>query len=372
MKIGFITTYFYPVLGGAETNCFHLARELAKKNEVHIFTSNNNTSPKEETLDKIHIHRSKTLFRSGYYAAFYPSLLKNLLHYDLDIVHVHSYGFLWHDLCVLLKKFTSPHTKFVITPHGPFMTLPSYPLWKKIFKLFVYTLEYFPNTLYDLVFQVNPTQINWLPHYGFKKKNIRFLPNGIPSSFLKKDKTLPEFHDKFLITYIGRVQRYKGLAQVIQILPELISFNKKILFVIAGDPQDMQALVKQARQLKVGQHLLFLGKITEEEKKSLLQTTSVFVFPSKWEAFGISMLEAMAKGCAVISTNTEGGKFLIEEAKNGYLFTFGDITTLKEKLLLLTHKKLLSSLSKNNKKKAALFTWEKITQDLQHYYEMIS
>jgi len=39
MKIGFLIEYFYPVRGGAENNCFYIARELAKSHEVHVFTS---------------------------------------------------------------------------------------------------------------------------------------------------------------------------------------------------------------------------------------------------------------------------------------------------------------------------------------------
>ena len=79
MKIGFISAYFYPVMGGAESNCFYLARQLAKKYEVHVFTSRNGSLPAEEVVEKIHVHRCKTVVRKGYYAAFYPSLLKKVI-----------------------------------------------------------------------------------------------------------------------------------------------------------------------------------------------------------------------------------------------------------------------------------------------------
>ena len=138
MKIGFITTYFYPFTGGAEANCYYLAKELSKDHEVHIFTSdrkdNRIIKNKEEKLDNLNIHRSRTLFRYRYYFAFYPSLLINLLKYNLDIIHVHSLGFLWHDKGIFIKKLFSPKTKFIITPHGPFMALKNYPLWQKILK----------------------------------------------------------------------------------------------------------------------------------------------------------------------------------------------------------------------------------------------
>ncbi|HZX11890.1 MAG TPA: glycosyltransferase family 4 protein [Candidatus Nanoarchaeia archaeon] len=369
MNIGFITTYFYPVLGGAEANCYYLAKELAKRHEVHVFTSTQGNLPEEETIHQIHIHRSKELIRVGYYGAFYPSLLKKILSYELDILHVQSFGFLWHDLCVLLKKAASSHTKLVITAHGPFMALASYPLWKRAVGSVVKILEYLPNSFYDLVIQVNPSQRQWLLRYGFRTSKIRFLPNGVPVSALKRHPTMKDLAGRFIISYIGRVQRYKGLNQVIHILPDLIRKNKKILFVIAGHPEDMHHLVNLSRSLSVGNNVLFLGTITEEDKYSLLATTNVFVFPSKWEAFGISMLEAMSQGCPVISTRTEGGAYLIEEGTNGFLFDYGNTQELKEKILLLmNNKKLATTISKNNAKKAKTYTWEKISQDLEQLY----
>ena len=51
MKIGFLINYFYPMKGGAEDNCFNLAKELAKNNEVHVFTSLLKGTKKHEILN---------------------------------------------------------------------------------------------------------------------------------------------------------------------------------------------------------------------------------------------------------------------------------------------------------------------------------
>ena len=102
----------------------------------------------------------------------------------------------------------------------------------------------------------------------------------------------------------------------------------------------------------------------------LLFTIAKLSGHGKWEAFGISMLEAMAKGCTIVSTKTEGGKFLIEEAKNGFLFDYGNLDSLKTIFSkLLTDKKILTTISKNNLEKAKRFTWNKIAQDLEQKYK---
>src|SRR3989338_1251153 len=190
MKIGFITTYFYPFVGGAESNAYFLAKELAKNHEVHIFTSDRKNSliikKKEEKIGNIAVHRSKTLFRYHYYLVFYPSLVTNLLKYDLDIVHVHSLGFIWHDISIQIKKLFSPKTKFIITPHGPFMTLKNYTLWQKIVKFKVTKWISLTNKIYDKVIQVNPYQKECLTkEYKFDKNKIVYLPNGIDKNLFK-------------------------------------------------------------------------------------------------------------------------------------------------------------------------------------------
>ena len=136
MKIGFLINYFYPRKGGAENNCFYLARELAKKHDVSVYTSDKKGKTrfkKYEVIDNIKINRFKS-FRYKYYSAIYPKMLFKVLKDDLDILHVHSIGFLWHDLIVIFKKITSPKTRIINTPHGHFMALKNYPAWQKIIK----------------------------------------------------------------------------------------------------------------------------------------------------------------------------------------------------------------------------------------------
>src|SRR3989344_8320895 len=129
MKIGFLINYFYPFVGGAESNCYYLAKELVKGgHEVHIFTTDRKDKiklKKEEIIDGIKVHRARVLFRYRYYLTFAPGLLIDAFKYKIDILHAHSFGFLFHDFIVLIKKLFSD-TKLINTPHGPFMALSDY------------------------------------------------------------------------------------------------------------------------------------------------------------------------------------------------------------------------------------------------------
>jgi glycosyltransferase involved in cell wall biosynthesis len=373
MKIGFLINYFYPMKGGAENNCFYLARELAKTNEVHVFTSLLPKTKKDEIIDKIHIHRYKTFFHYKYYLSFTPGLL-SILKQDLDILHVHSLGFIWHDKIMILKKLISK-TKMINTPHGPFMALKNYNFFARLFKFIFRNFErFFVNKSYDAVIQVNDLQYKWLTKEGIKRNKIYFVPNGISElsfkninnkNFIKKCK----LKDKFVISYLGRVQEYKGLDQVIKILPDL---NENVVFLIMGkDAGDLSRLKKLAIQLNVQKRVIFTGELDDNEVLQGLKSSKIFILSSEWEAFGISILQAMAQGNAIISTNTDGGKFLIKK-ENGFLYNFNDLKDLKNKInLLYKNKRLLSKFSKNNIKKAKQFLWKDIAKNLEKVYRKL-
>ncbi|MEK6955628.1 MAG: glycosyltransferase family 4 protein [Nanoarchaeota archaeon] len=370
MRIGFISTYFYPIKGGAENNCFYLARELAKNNEVHVFTSHKGDLKPYEIIDNIHVHRSRQFFRFGYYLAFYPGMFYQVLKIDLDVLHVHSYGFLWHDFIILVKKLFNKKLKLVITPHGPFMALDSYSFHARIFKKLVKPVVKLTNGIYDKVLQVNPSQKSWLVDEGFKSSNIVYLPNGIPKSIFNKVDNSKFVKDnnlknKIVISYVGRLQEYKGIDQVIKVLPKL---PKNVVFIIFGKGEDKDRLESLVKDLKLNDRVLFSGG-SDEVKYDVLKSSNIYAFPSKWEAFGITILEAMAFGNSIVSSKTEGGKFLIKDNINGFLFDFNNLEQLENKLnLLINNKSLRNKISKNNIKKSKEFLWENIAKDLLKIY----
>ena len=372
MKIGFMIPYFYPTIGGAENNCYYTARELAKKHEVHVFCSSNEN--KEETISGIHVHRCKEVFRIKYYFAFYPSITKKLIQQNLDVLHVHGLGFLQHDRAISQLRKKNPKIKIICTPHGPFMALKKYNIFGQIFKTLY--LPFIKNNArsYNAIIAVNPSQKKWMGQdYGIQKEKIHFIPNGINKESFNKAPAKKEFSNKFVISYLGRIQEYKGLDQVIQSLPEMKKINNKILFIMMGDNVgDKKRLQELAEKLNVEENILFTGRVSEKDKLSILDASEIFVFPSEWEAFGIATLEAMARKNAVVSSKTEGGIFLIEEEKNGFLFNYGKPKELETQLIrLLKDKKLLRKIQQNNLKKSKEFLWTKIASQLENLYSSL-
>jgi 1,2-diacylglycerol 3-alpha-glucosyltransferase len=382
MKIGILATYFYPAIGGVESVILNQAIALAKNHEVHVFTSDRKGKEifkKEETYKNIHIHRSKTWFRYKYYLAFYPGLIKNLLKYDLDLVHVHSLGFFQQDLAAIIKKWVSHKTKFICSPYGPFMALGNYSSFQLLLKKIYLPFEKLVNKIYDTFIQINPYQYEQLKNYGVDKNKLKLITPAADNQIFEpaqkkiKEKLTKKFHleNKLVLSYMGRIQKYKGLDQVVQCLPDLNKIKETVFVAIGENAEDKKRLLTLAKSLGVEKNIVFPGRVSEEEKNALLEISEIFVFPSEQEAFGIAMLEAMAKANAVISTKTEGGRYLIKK-ENGFVYNFQDVDDLKKKLLKLSqNKNLMNKMQKNNSIKAKNFTWKKVNDELIKLYNSI-
>jgi glycosyltransferase involved in cell wall biosynthesis len=125
----------------------------------------------------------------------------------------------------------------------------------------------------------------------------------------------------------------------------------------------LKTLVKN---LEVEKYVVFLENPSDVTRDEILTASKIFVMPSRWEAFGISILEAMAKKCAIVSTKTEGGNFLIKSKENGLLYDYEDVKTLTKHLEVLSKDaKMINKFSKNNYELAHNYLWDKIVIDYQ-------
>ena len=111
---------------------------------------------------------------------------------------------------------------------------------------------------------------------------------------------------KRVVLYVGRLAAMKGVDTFLRAAARVAPIAPDALFVIAGEGPEYPNLVELAARLGVGERVMFLGKVTDEEREVLLSGASVFVLPSVVEPFGIAALEAMAAGVPTIVSKTSG------------------------------------------------------------------
>lgn len=371
LKIAYIIPRFHPFKGGAEVNIEALATKAAKDgHEVVVLTTNvkfrDEKPPKEEVYENIKILRMNA-WNKALYAGFYPQLLNHLKKNEYDVIHTSGIGFLWREMCLRITKKNHPNTKYICTPHGPFMALEGGKSVKSIIKkAYTSQLRKFLNKLYDVIIQVNPTQENWLlEEYGIPKNKVVLIPNGIESNYIERELFTEKFRDKTVITFVGRLANYKGAHRVIEALAKISRRDPNLAFEfwIMGRSQGdyTEFLQKLIKDNSLEDKIKIIFSPTDEQRDDvLIKHSQVHILPSKWEATGIVLLEAMAKGNAIVTTfQNEAHEMLINQGENGYVYNYDDEAALVKILTeLITNSELRQSMAQRNLEKAREFSWD--------------
>lgn len=172
------------------------------------------------------------------------------------------------------------------------------------------------------------------------KDFVKVVFNGveeIPDNIEAFDysKYLPnEEKNPVIILSTGRLARQKGFKYLISAAAEIVKTHPNVYFFLAGHGKLQSELRKQIKQLGLEKRFILLGFI--ENIHPLLKSADIFVFSSLYEGMPNSILEAMAHGLPVVSTNVNGISELIENGVNGYMVKPGktdELTTALDNVI---------------------------------------
>ncbi len=141
------------------------------------------------------------------------------------------------------------------------------------------------------------------------------------------------------LLYVGQLSRTKGVHTILSAAGELLRRgigNFQLDIVGAGVPGYTLELEKRVGAECLGNRVSFLGKRKHAEIPGIYRQHHVLIFSSQWdEPFGLTHLEAMASGCAVISTTMGGCAELIRHGDNALAFEAGQASDLRTRIEML-------------------------------------
>jgi len=129
------------------------------------------------------------------------------------------------------------------------------------------------------------------------------------------------------LLFLGRLSARKGLPELLQALAHADLAALPWRLRVAGDG-DAPAFAERAAALGIAQRVEFLGWVPEERVPGLLARADVFVLPSHHEGLSMAMLEAMAHGCAVVTTPVGATLDAVADGTSALLVPAGDIERL--------------------------------------------
>lgn len=110
--------------------------------------------------------------------------------------------------------------------------------------------------------------------------------------------------DETVLLHVGRLHRQKGVDLVIRALPRVLERVPDLRLVLVGEGDLRSSLEELAREEGVAERVRFEGPVADVAP--YLAAADVFVFPSRWEAFGLALLEAMAVGLPAVAAPVGG------------------------------------------------------------------
>lgn len=386
MNILHIVPYFFIDWSGDKPveTVYGLAKaQINQGHSVTIYTTNAfNKKEKARgliTVDGIGVHEFESLgdnlgkkHHICISSSMIPALEKQAI--KPDIIHLHEYRTFQN---IIVHRYAQKHhIPYVLQAYGSLTTSFQKGRLKRIFD------RVYGNRILRNVSAVIPATEREAQQYRDMKIDeykIRIVPSGIDLAEFNNPPPRGEFRkrhgindDQKIVLFLGRINKIKGLDILAKAFHLLSMITPNVKLVIAGNDD---GYLKELKMIVAGQgvwnNTLFTGALHGRDKLRAYVDADVYVLPSVYETFGITILEAWACRTPVIVTDRCGIADIIDN-KAGLVVPY-DSNQLQESLLkMLSDDNLRKQFGETGRQLVyEKFNWGKIAEQMREVYENV-
>jgi len=409
MKILFISNLYPPnVVGGYERLCFDVASALAEKgHDVSVLTSS--YGRKQEVYPDQVVDRSLKLMAddADIYKTFNASqneidefsknnnklVEQKIISQDPDIVFVWNLFFLNSSIIEAIRR-SEKKTVFLLTDNWLISFLnPSF--WSDYFtsrvlaspalvqriksgirtffsggnrkKIFLEGKAVFPSIfMRDLYFKA-----------GFSFTDHVIVPHGV--NLISRtdedyaDRSVLKDPGRLKLLFAGRIVQIKGVHTIIQALPGIIESlpETRVHLTILGDCSDsgyLERMNKMVSEKGLAETVTFIPPVKECRLFSLFQEHDIYLFPSLYEPFSLTLIHALQSGIPTIASDTGGNREIVSHGKNGILFRTEDCGQLTSMVVKLAKSsELRERISVKARDVGEYYTFDRMVDQIENY-----
>jgi len=212
-------------------------------------------------------------------------------------------------------------------------------------------------------------QISHRVHVVHEGVEPRFFESPDPDC-LRNIGGLPDSGVPLLLT-AGKISPRKNLQGVVKALAGLAQIIPHHLVAVGGDGWDMETVRDLLHDSPIADRIHLVGYVTDEQLRSLYRAASAYLHPSLFEGFGLTILEAMAAGCPVITSNVSSLPEVAGDA--AVLVDPMDVDEIAEAIRSVCQDGgFASDLAERGRARARSFTWSRCAEETAAVYRAVS
>ncbi len=311
MNILHIYKDYYPVLGGIENHVRVLAEAgTARGHDVTVLATSHDRRTQREELNGVKLIKTSRWVNISS-APISPAMFleAHQLGRTADIIHLHFP----YPLGELARLFSGSQAKTIITYHSDIVRQK---ILRAVYRPFLWRILRKANC----IIATSGRYIDTSPYLSQFKAKCSIVPLGTDvakfaqvnpqivaelRSKLQRHGTLQGAAQQSILLSVGRLRYYKGFDDLLRALPQIPGAQ----YVIAGTGPMYDAWQQLARSVGVADRVVFAGEVSDAELPYYYAACDLFVLPAnaRAEAFGTVIVEALAAGKPVISTEVGTG-----------------------------------------------------------------
>jgi glycosyltransferase involved in cell wall biosynthesis len=373
MKICVVSDYLYPSMGGIAEHTYNYSKYAIKLgHNVRVITPYPTKYTKKyvDKLDEvmlpgavIRLGKHLPVFSNGSLSMIgiawnIDKKLKAIFEKEkFDVIHIQSplAGF----IPMLAIKYSNTLTI------GTIQTYFKNNFWFNTFKKFI--LRYYDAL--DGCISVSENSRDLIS--GLLNRTPFVINNAIDVNiFGKTSEKIERFNDeKVNVFFIGRPDVRNGIDFLIKAFLEAIKEYKNMRLIVAGDGPYLN-YYKNIVPKEHFNDICFVGSISNEEKPIYYNTADIHAFPAEIAAHSVTILEGLAAGKPIITSDNKSFRDVITPGKEGFLVPYGNVDDLKTKILeLAKDKSLREKMGVASRSRSMDFSWEVVTDKVIKFYK---
>ena len=359
----------YGLVGGAERFASELTERLAGNPayDIHVFANKWQNGSNLITFHRIPIIRFPKFLTTISFAFFANQKIGSM---DFDLIHTHERIFHAH----LFTMHGIPHEIWVKEVREKPMSLFDYGT-RWVERGLVKDMQHG-----KFLAVSGLTREKFLQAYPVDPERLRVIHPGVDGArfnTLDANKYRRDIRTRFgvddrdiVVLFVGMNFEIKGLdtlmAAVALAKSKCPSARLKLAVVGKGNEKKYTRL---AKELGILDDVFFAG-VWEKNIEKLYLAGDIFSMFSKFDTFGMTVLEALSASLPVLISDNVGAKDLVQEGINGFVINKDDIETISSKLILMLSQERRKTMAKKAYETGAANSWDRVAEKMSDIYEM--